>query len=360
MLKIEKVLIEEKKINKSKVLDNVLNLMKKNNIDGNNMLPKNSWHEVSFELHNSYTGFANGLYRVLVEELLTLCISAEEKNIITDDKFIGDALDGLIKNLNLLPVKQELLDSDKTDKLEIFLNKYNDTNDIQDITIDDFKIKDKTGKNVNIEEVFPETNIIVVRLRPGRFIKINNIFFEKGYSKNNAAKFSLLNNIIYYPTDIIPFNIYEKDEKKRGTRSADHNSSSFFIKFITCGNIKPKTVISRMIESISENLNIIKTRIEKYNKSEDIKKYYSDEGIEVYNKNDVIHYVFTGQYLTIMNMISQRCYVLDNTIPFVTGGVERFDTNIGIIKIMHADPNNILLQAIDECFKDLEIIKKAF
>ena len=360
MLKIEKVLIEEKKINKSKVLDEVLNLMKKNNINGNDMLPKNSWYDVSFELHNSHTGFANGIYRVLVEELLTICISVEEKSIITDDKFLGDALDGLIKNLNLLPIRQELLDSDKTDKLDIYLHKYNDTNDIIDITIDDFKIKDGSGKSINIEEVFPETNIIVIRLRPGRYIKINNIFFERGYSKNNAAKFSLLNNVTYYPTDITPFNIYEKDEKKRGTRSADHNSSSFFIKFTTCGNIKPKTVINRMIDSISENLNIVKSRIEKYNKSEDIKKYFSDEGIEVFNKNDVIHYVFSGQYLTIMNMISQRCYMLDNTIPFVTGGVERFDTNIGIIKIMHADPNNLLLQAIESCFKDLEIIKKAF
>jgi hypothetical protein len=360
MLKIEKVSIEEKKINKSSVLDNVINLMKKNNMDGYSMLPKNKWHEVSFELHNSHTGFANGLYRVLVEELLTLCISAEEKNIITDDKFIGDALDGLIKNINLLPVKQELINSDKLDKLDVYLHKYNDTNDIIDITIDDFKIKDSAGKSVNIEEVFPETNIIVIRLRPGRYIKINNMFFEKGYSKNNAAKFSLLNNIIYYPTDIMPFDIHAKDEKKRGVRSADYNSSSFFIKFITCGNIAPKTVINKMIDTISENLNIIKSRIEKYNKSEDIKKYYSDEGIEVFNKNDVLHYVFSGQYLTMMNMISQRCYMLDSTIPFITGGVERFDTNTGIIKIMHADPNNLLLQAIESCFKDLEIIKKAF
>jgi DNA-directed RNA polymerase subunit L len=360
MFKIEKISIEEQKINKSAILDNVINLMKKNNIDGNAMLPKNSWYDVSFELHNTYTGFANGLYRVLVEELLTLCISVEEKNIITDDKFIGDALDGLIKNINLLPVRQELLNSDKIDNLDIYLYKYNDTNDVIDITIDDFKVKDGAGKSVSIEEVFPETNIIVIRLRPGRHIKINNMFFEKGYSKNNAAKFSLLNNVVYYPTDIIPFNIYEKEEEKRGTRSIEHNSSSFFIKFTTCGNIKPKTVINRIIDTISENLNIIKSRIEKYNKSEDIKKYYNDEGIEVFNKNDVLHYVFSDQYLTIMNMVSQRCYLLDSTIPFVTGGVERFDTNTGIIKIVHADPNNILLQAIDACFKDLETIKKAF
>jgi hypothetical protein len=467
------------------------------------LLPKNKWHDVSFILKNTHVGFAHGLYRILVEELQVICADVKEENIVTDDKFISDKIDRLVKNINLLPVKQSLSD-DEVAAYDIYLYKYNDTDDIIDITINDFVVvhrkdkskthkprnsnsnrskstKSKNGKSesgskiktvlrkgtnkgsklggrvadkktndaadqeikdnqdnennnqeiedeieyqddadknnqddadnnqeiedeieyveqdndvdektdnnektiditnkdnnenrdttnsshknkgdVSITEIFPETNCLVVRLRPGKYIKINHLFFEKGMQKDDASKFSLLNNITYQPLDIKPYDIYAKTDSEKGTRSIEHDCKEFKIAFATCGNIEPTHVIELLYNRLTQELNAIKQKVIKYSQSDVSKKYYTDEGIEVTNINNIVTYTIYGQYLTTMNMLSQRCYVLDTSISFCCSAVKRYDSEIGIIKLTHADPNKLLITAIDSCIQDMKMILDAF
>ena len=61
-----------------------------------------------------------------------------------------------------------------------------------------------------------------------------------------------------------------------------------------------------------------------------------------------------------MNMIAQRCFILDANILHCSAGVDRYDTRLGIIKIKHADTNKILIAAIDACLADIETLQSAF
>jgi hypothetical protein len=389
-MKIEKLSIIEKKITKTAKLDKYVELMKKyGHLNGYDMLPQNTWHEVSFNMVDTHTGFAHGISRILTEELETKCASVDEKNVLTDDKFISDMVDGLIKNINLLPLNQSL-SLEELNNYSIYLYKYNNTNEIIEVKAGDFIVTNgkkqyKKGRgetsepieeieidysekeevkeepqhkksNTSISNIFPYTNIIITRLRPGRYIKIKELDFEVGQSKNNAAKFSLLNNVTYYPTDIEPYSIFTG----KGTRSINHESKEFYLSFSTAGNITPLEVMKNCHFRLNSDLKSIREKIDKYSKSDLEKKFYTDEGIDVTNRDEILYYRLPGQYFTTVNMIAQRCYILDPTILLCTSGVERFDTQVGLIKLKHADANNLLLSAIDGCINDMDKLLEYF
>ncbi len=124
MFSVENLSIEKKSINKSDVLDKYVKLMKDQGVhqNGYSLLPKNEWYEVSFELHNSHAGFANGIRRVLVGELEVQSMVVEEKDILTDDEFIAGMNDVLVKNIGLIPIYQD--HGLSVDEYDIYLYAY--------------------------------------------------------------------------------------------------------------------------------------------------------------------------------------------------------------------------------------------
>ena len=383
MTKFENIIITEHKINKTKELDKILALMEKIGVENPiSLLPSGSWHEVSFDIKESHAGFAHGLYRVLIDELSVICAVVEEENITSDDKFVMDSMYQLLKNINLIPVRQSLTD-DELKNYTIQLNKYNNTDDVIDIKASDFvvlnkseskkkkgssELKKKKGSSeynelksdIDIKEIFPEPNTLIIRLRPGHYINIKNLSFERGYQKDDAAKFSLLNNIKYRPVDIIPYNIFAKHGEEKGTRSIEYDCKEFHIEFSTCGNIEPLAVIELLTDKLIKDLTNIKNKVVKYAESKEMKKVYNDEGIEIAVENGMYRYKFYDHYLTMMNMISQRCYMLDPSISYCIGAVERFDNEVGLLKLIHGDPNKLIINAIDSCMRDLNNLLNSF
>ena len=71
-------------------------------------------------------------------------------------------------------------------------------------------------------------------------------------------------------------------------------------------------------------------------------------------------YKFVKHYYTPINMIAQRCYLIDTNVLFCASAVERYDTQAGIIRLKHADPNKLLLKSIEGCMHDLKIVDSAF
>jgi hypothetical protein len=552
MLKVEKISITEKSIKKTPALNELVALMKKHHFaNGYESLPTAPYHEVSFDLVNTYPGFANGVRRTLVEEIDVVCADADESKIRTDDEFISGMCDVILKNINLLPVRQDL-DIDGMSKYSIYLIKTNKTNDIIDVTASDFIIGDadevrrksavklqkdlgdpslqkpetkkkgpkkpkKTGgagkkisKNKkmtseymdkdsdkdsdkdlddsedsdesdgddveddpeeNLEEdgnavddkargnkadkagkvgtkvvgatgteddvdtgvvddidaeivdvadvadmdksphvstlpkksttmystsarlrtalvngddlshgafklteailarayaedersvkpithVFPNSNITIARLRPGKTLYIESVGFKAGRGIDTMAKFSLLNNVTYQPINVDPYDSFNKT----GTRSIEYDPKEFRLGFTTAGNINPKRVISLVADSIITALQDMKKYIETYSTAE-TKKYYSSDDLVVTVKDDVYTYKFLRHYFTPINMVAQRCFLIDTNVLFCTGGVERYDTPIGIIKLKHAEPNKLLIKSIEGCIEDAKILEKAF
>jgi hypothetical protein len=374
LLKVSNVRIERKTAPDSKEMESILSLMVKNGIsDPRSMLPSSPWYNISFDLKNTYSGFANAIRRTLIEEMPVKCISFNEDDMSTNDEFILS--DILLKNINLLPINQDI-DSNKYLTKTISLYKHNDTNKIIDVKASDIQVttkntdpeksqqssnklnkkaKEKSHKYDNAEEndkLIPDANIIIIRLRPNKFVKIPNIIIEEGLSKNNAAKFSLFDNVSYNILDMVPYDIF----KHTGTRSISYDPKEFHISFTTCANISPQLVIELLYKTINDKLTKAKNYISEYSITDQTKKYYYTEGFEVSVMDNIFTYKFHGEYIMLSNIIAQRCYLLDPTILFCAPAIDRYDNEIAIIRLKHPDTNKLLLSAIDACKQDMNIL----
>ncbi len=387
-LKIEKLKIDEIKTHKTPELDAIVKLMAKHGTNnGYDLLPTSIKHKVSFQLNNTYSAFANAIRRTLVEDIPTKSLSIDEKSIITDDEFIAGMSDVLIKNLGLLPITQFSDVINSPDKYDIHLYVFNNSTEIidvkaRDITVvrritkkskkggaDELDLEDEITEDVptkfhtkkdhskqeSTQALIPDDNILLMRLRPGKYLKMNNITIQTGTSAMDAGKYSLLNNIMYEPLDIQPYDQFTG----KGTRSIDHDCRSFQLEFTTCGNISPEEVMKLVHTKLSNDLTDIKKKIQLYIDSGS-GSYYSGQDCEVVLRDEVYNFKFIGHYISELAMISMCCYKLDSNIPFCAATVERYDSIVGLLRIKHADFTKILLKSIETCQKDLDTLLAAF
>jgi hypothetical protein len=375
----------EKRVADKTALDPFVKMMKANGVSNPlSLLPQTPWHNVSFTLKKTSSSMANGIRRVLTEELLTRCLWFGDTDLTTDDEFI--LADVLQMNVGLIPILQ---DGKNYAGKVITLYKYNDTSDVIDVKASDIMIGRKSviksttnssrssadlvgglvptppkitktehagNSNYAIKELIPDPNIVIMSLRPGKFINIEEMTFLEGFSKDDAGKFSLLDNISY---DILNVDQYDQFTHK-GNRSIEYNPTDFRIGFKTCANITPNHVIEKLVETIMTKLDRAKAFVTKYTKSEDPNAYFYTEGFEVKISDEIKSYQFAGEYVTLSNMLAHRCYALDPTIPFCVPAVARLDSELAIVRLKHADANNLLLTAIDDCIVDVNTLANAF
>lgn len=358
------------------LLKKVLTIMEKNGVQNpKSMLPYTPHHVVQFELKNTHSRFSNAIRRVLLEELPVKCLTFEDEDWETDDHFILS--DMLMKNVNLIPINQEhSIDLDKT---SIYLYKYNNTNDIMQVKASDIQISSKKKKGSAEDDadddvkykyaaikdttsqgnanLIPHNNVTIINLRPGKFIKIKKFNIISGQGKTDAAKFTLLDNIRYEILDMEPYDIFTRT----GTRSTEYDPKEFRITYTTTGNINPITVMQLLNDYLSDKLTKMKNKIIEFantEKKETDKQYYYTDGLEVEINNNMRIYKFVNEYITLPNMIAQRCYLIDPNITLCIPTIDRYDNEIGIIRINHPDPNKVMISAIDECMKDIDTIYK--
>ena len=207
---------------------------------------------------------------------------------------------------------------------------------------------------LDIKKIFPNPGICIARLRPGKSLFIESINFTVGKGSTTMAKYSLLNNVKYYPINVEPYDSFTG----KGKRSAEYDPKDFTLGFTTAGNITPKAVINKAVGTLVDALSDIRRSVEVYASAEQ-KKYYSSDDLLVTIKDDVCTYKFMKHYYTPINMIAQRCFLLDTNVLFCASAVERYDTQPGIIRLKHADPNKLLLKSIDGCLSDLKVLKES-
>lgn len=394
MFSVQNVKLDKLQIEKSALLEKYIKLIKTHlDLDGNDMLPKAPRERLSFELHGTYASFANAIRRVLIEELTVKAMKIDDKDIISNDEFITGMNDVLSKNISMVPIYQDSLIDDSYD---IYLYIANRTNEIIEVLVSDIKITKRKSRakhvggkakseeqNVEIvdaeesdnesnneaeileeskeidstdvdlvSKLFPEMDIVLARLRPGKFLKLKNITFQTGTAIQDAGAFTLLDNITYKPLDIKPFNQFTGE----GTRSIEVDCSKFLITFETKGTIKSKQIIDLVAEYLIKNLLECREKLSGY--SGDSSTYYTSQDFVVELANGLYTYLFKNQYITICSMITHRCYHIDETIPYAAASVERYDTRNGICKIKHPDATKMLIKAIDLCIDDIKILQK--
>lgn len=355
--KVENVHIYEQKIDHKSILVNkYTELIKKYKLhdDPVSLLPNTSWTLTRFELHNTTAGFANGIRRALLEEIPCQALSIKEVDVDTNDKFINGMIDVLCKNVGLIPIYQDEIKGIKKsdeDLTGLYLLITNTSQEIIDVKASDFKPEAKA------KDIIPNSNIIIARLRPGKTLSIKNVRIERGIGVQDAAKFSLLRSVKYTPIyDVKPFDQFSE----KGVRSIAYCCKNFALEFSTHSNIQPIDVMKLVCNELSRRLSSISDKIQGYLQFREKSDIYIGDNIEVKkDSNDIICIKIVGEYITLMNMIANKCFELDNNILHCSASVERYDTNTGILKIKHAD-YSIITTAIDKLIEDLDIVSKSF
>ncbi len=262
--------------------------------------------KLSFEIWDSYVAFANSIRRILLDELKVKCLTFKNEDIETNDKYIVKEL--LRKCVNMIPINQE-----KFEVKNLKLYKTNNTPKIIDVKSDDIGITE---------------NITISRLRPGCSLKINKFYIEEGYQYKDACKFTLCENVKYKILDVIPFN----EDTGEGVRSVMSEPKKFYIEFTVC-KASCKYVMNEMKKTILE-------RLDKY--------------LSVVKENEISkdnEFIF-DDYITLTNVICQKIYQLDNNILLVTCPLYNYDENKSVLKIIHNNPKEIIIKAIEEIKKE--------
>ena len=337
--------------NKSELMDLSLNDIKK-------LLPKKSKITVSFEMLNTNVSIANGIRRCLSDEMEVQSFDFDEyKDLITDDPFI--LCDFIKKQIELLPISQEM----NLDGIDIKLFKENKTDEIIDVTSDDFIIesnadkKNKTNfKQKDLEEIV-EGNIVLCRLRPNNYIKINNIFISKGIAKHDAAKYSLLSNITYKILDVDP--IVETRTGQTGVSSMLSDPKHFFLSYTTHRNIEyPQKLMIKCCDTLISRLENILTDMKNVSNSDTI---YMSGVLTLESSGNLKKIHIINEYWTIINMISQYCYILTKkNIKFVAPSIIHPEKEVGVISIIHPEFSTLIQNSIKAIIADLNIVKKYF
>jgi hypothetical protein len=261
----------------------------------------------------------------------------------------------------MVPINQVVQDFDDNDggPLNMYLYTKNTSNVCKEVYVSDFKImNNRTKKEMDIKKYLPEMNISIARLLPSNELHIKKCKIVTGYSHDDAAKFTLLNNVSYYPMDVEPYDPFTE----KGEKSSVSNPTKFFISYKTKGNIDPHYVMILCCDSLMTRLNDFLIIVDTYAKfmATTDKICYTADKFEVTRLNDSYVYKKQGDYLTLGHLIAQKCFILDPHVLNCCATVERLDTEIMIIKIKHPTPDKLLIDGIKSCINDLTKLRSYF
>jgi DNA-directed RNA polymerase subunit L len=310
------------------------------------ILPKAIKYNISFELENTNSDFANAIRRIILNESPVKSLDYNEyKDVETTDPYILSDL--LKKQVDLLPINQDMDYSDISLSLDI----KNDTDYIIDVKAGDF-VALKANKKINIDRIISPL-IVISKLRPGETLAIKNIKIKEGIGREDAGAFSNVSNIYFKPLDIEPLNI----DKNIGKSSLVSNPTRFKLGYGCHRNTdSPLSILKRACDTLRKRLETI---IVDFKNIKDGDEYYYSDLLQVETKKNVKEVHFKNESWTIANIIARYCYTLtDGHIKFVSPSIVHPEKDTAIIKIAHPEYNKIIIKAMLSIQDDLKIVEK--
>lgn len=317
--------------------------------DAIDLLPKRSKMHVSFELVDTNVELANAMRRCLLDEITIKSLDFDEFNDFrTDDLYILN--DFIKKQLELIPILQ---DRDYNDaKFQLY--KKNDTDEIIDVISENIKPIDENTK-MDTMDLFAK-NIVLCKLRPNKFIRIDNIRISEGIARDNAGKYNTVSNIYYEIKDIDP--IVETKTGQRGVSSMVSNPKHFKLGYSTHRNFdNPKLLVVKSCETLIDKLKLI---LEEFQKIKNKDKQYISDYIALETTGDVKKISIIGEYWTIVNVICKYVYEEAIDIKFIAPAIVHPEKEIGLINIIHPEFSSIIQNGIKKILVDLDDILSAF
>ena len=342
----------------NKALKNALSYIAflKNGVDGKKLLPTRSKYRVDFDLENATSGFANGIRKCILDEIPIYSMFMEEDKFDTNDRYILS--DFLQKNIELVPILQEL-DPEKTKKWKISVNVLNSTDEVINVKSGDIEIYEGQ-KKIPVENLM-SPNISIIELHPAMYLKISEIKIVQGLARTDAGKFAPVSNTRYEIKDMKPM-AHSIEEKDSGTSSILQDPTKFHIGYTTYRNVKdPKTIIHRTCDTLTERLMGFQKELGMVKQDEKTKviSHFSTK-LDVETRGVFYFFHFKEEAWTLINMISQYGYHLDEDVPFIAPSIIHPSTETGVIKIRHMQPLKIISDAVALSLKNIEILRKSF
>lgn len=230
-------------------------------------------------------------------------------------------------------------------------------NPLGSFKVPDYMIKDTDEtklSDVKITDLVPNPHVAIAHLRAGCTVYIPEITIESDIGHHKPGACSLLDAIYYENTDVIPYD----QSTGLGTRSINSNPTEYRIGFRTAANISAKTVMRMTVERFRTQLNRMDAMIAEY-APDSAKKFYRKGELRVEYKDGRHELYFENTLRAYIAVVAKFCFLLDPTIAFVVGDMERLDTDTGFIKITHPDHVGILRAAIAACQKDIDTLEAA-
>ena len=246
---------------------------------------------VKFKLNNTSAkykiSFTNALRRILISYIDCYAIDFNDIKFIENNSLFNNEF--LKKRLSLIPIISN--NNHNYEFIQVFCEKENDKEIIQDIYVSDFKIKDRTmDKELNTNDFFSDMDILFSKLQFEQ--KIN---FECNLKKNNAfeggSSFSPVSSCVV----TFENSNYSKDNITNRERNYDLNSKNepktYDFYYENIGFFKSEELIKIAIDVLVEKLNDFKIKFDNIEYNSDF--YY----FSINNENDTIGNLFCTYFL---------------------------------------------------------------
>jgi DNA-directed RNA polymerase subunit L len=291
---------------------------------------------VKFQLNNSKglykISFTNALRRILISYIDCYVIDFKDTTFIENNSLFNSEF--LKSRLCLIPIL-----SNKTNVnyefLQVICNKKNEKQNIEDVYVSDFKIKDRTtDKELDIKDFFVHQDILFTKLQIEQFIH-----FEANLKKSNA----FIGGSPHSPVSscVVTFNNlnYDKEEVIERERNYDLNSKNepniYDFYYENIGFFDSTELIKIACDVMVNKLNDLKTKFDNY-------EY----------KNDFYHFTLYEENDTLGNLFST--YLLENKqINYSGYSLEHPLKNNIILKIKIEGKKEELFKIINNTIDDL-------
>lgn len=323
-------------------------------LDVSTILPMRPKFKVDFSISNTCSGFANGIRKCILDELPIYSMSMDGTALKTNDPYVIS--DVLQKNINLIPIVQDGFPLEDMMNWSFTLDVINSTDSAMTVKSGDIKISDKV-RTIPTEHVM-SPNIPIMDIHPATFLKITHITIVVGASKDDAAKFATVSNTRYLIDPKMTPLAHSIDDEP-GCSSMMKDPDTFTLGYTTYRNVvDPRIIVFRCCDSFAARLGGFSRELDEVKES-DALAYFSGI-LDIETKGDYKVFNFKNESWTLVNMIAQYCYRLDPSISFVAPSIVHPSTSVGVVKIKHPSPLQIIKDAIANITADVEVLRAAF
>lgn len=297
------------------IVSNKINLGKTQYAAFKDLIPEQVNQKLSFELLNSNCAIANGLRRTMSNEIPVRHLTVSMTDIFTTDSWIvGDIIRGRIE---MIPISQDIpLGTTYTVRFENISDTY------VDVMTSEIKQRGVAAKGII-------QSLPICSINSQHSITIDNITVAESYGYTNGR----------VSIGRVAYEILNHDMKNNSAGNSD--PSHFRLELEVPGNIDPKDIINKSIDSICERLDAIDYTL---NKTE-------------YN---VYKLLIPNESHTIGNLLATYIFKINPNIEFVAMRESHPSKRECTIDIKHPQAEMLCKKAVAIIKKEYQSLKSAF